>query len=385
MSENIVQLLFFSHTLLAIFLFTLQKGNLLSNKLLAVFLFITAFDISNFIFQNFYGNHLNFDMFRANIVALLAPALYFYVKSVLYNDTKLQLKDLPNLLPLLLVNLLFLPGFYFGDIEQKMAFYNNDNPRLEVIIVHFTLYIEMAFYLLLIFKTLIKHKKILLENFSDINQLNHRWLTYFILFFTTDFLIGLFRNIFKFTEYQSINIVLTPLMLFTSLLFVCWIFFQALNNPQLFLGISSKIPLSTATLYGIKRETSCETSKDKIHTLNTDESKELDKKITQLKHFMSNSRPYLNTTLTIESLAKQLNLPTEELSSIINHHLNQHFFDFVNGYRVNLAAEMLQDTEHKTKTILSILYDVGFNSKSSFNTAFKKKMAMTPSQYRQLG
>ena len=64
--------------------------------------------------------------------------------------------------------------------------------------------------------------------------------------------------------------------------------------------------------------------------------------------------------------------------------IGQHFFDFVNSYQINLAAEMLVTYEQQQKTVLEILYEVGFNSKSSFNTAFKKHLLMTPSQYRKL-
>jgi len=57
---------------------------------------------------------------------------------------------------------------------------------------------------------------------------------------------------------------------------------------------------------------------------------------------------------------------------VINHYLKKHFFDFVNEYRINAAAEILKNPSNNKLTVLEILYDVGFNSKSSFNTAFKK-------------
>ncbi|PLX12007.1 MAG: AraC family transcriptional regulator, partial [Marinilabiliales bacterium] len=73
----------------------------------------------------------------------------------------------------------------------------------------------------------------------------------------------------------------------------------------------------------------------------------------------------------------------KELSLLINHDLNQHFFDFVNGFRIRKAMEMLSDENKKKFTVLEILYDVGFNSKSSFNTAFKKYTKLTPTEYRK--
>ena len=66
-----------------------------------------------------------------------------------------------------------------------------------------------------------------------------------------------------------------------------------------------------------------------------------------------------------------------------NHNLNQHFFDFVNEYRIKKAMEILADASKNHLTVLEILYEVGFNSKSSFNTAFKKYTKQTPTEYRK--
>lgn len=89
--------------------------------------------------------------------------------------------------------------------------------------------------------------------------------------------------------------------------------------------------------------------------------------------------------MSLDTLAKQTNLLSSEVSFSINRIMGQHFFDLVNSYRVHLAAEMLiTNDEQQQKTVLEILYEVGFNSKSSFNTAFKKHLLITPSQYRKL-
>ena len=98
---------------------------------------------------------------------------------------------------------------------------------------------------------------------------------------------------------------------------------------------------------------------------------------------MQEEKPYLNASLTIYDLSKEMDIPVRVLSLIINHDLNQHFFDFVNGYRIRNAMGILQDPEKKELTILEILYEVGFNSKSSFNTAFKKYTNLTPTQFRE--
>ena len=56
--------------------------------------------------------------------------------------------------------------------------------------------------------------------------------------------------------------------------------------------------------------------------------------------------------------------------------------DFINTYRIEKAKERLLHPKDEKETILEVMYEVGFNSKSSFNTVFKKKTGLTPSQYK---
>ena len=98
---------------------------------------------------------------------------------------------------------------------------------------------------------------------------------------------------------------------------------------------------------------------------------------------MVEEKPYLDFELTLQKLANQINMPEKELSLLINHHLNKHFFDFINEYRINDAKTLLKDPAKKEVTVLEILYEVGFNSKSSFYTAFKKSTNQTPTAYRK--
>ena len=98
---------------------------------------------------------------------------------------------------------------------------------------------------------------------------------------------------------------------------------------------------------------------------------------------MENEKPYLDDELTIQTLASRFGMPEKELSILINHHLGKHFFDFINEYRIDEAKKILDNPNNKELTILEILYQVGFNSKSSFYTAFKKATNQTPTEYRK--
>lgn len=101
----------------------------------------------------------------------------------------------------------------------------------------------------------------------------------------------------------------------------------------------------------------------------------------ELTQHMTQEKPYLNPDLNYDYFLEKLSIPRHHFSQILNNNLQQNFFDFINAYRIAEAKQLLQ--QHPKMTILEILYAVGFNSKSSFNTAFKKATQLTPTQYRQ--
>ena len=98
---------------------------------------------------------------------------------------------------------------------------------------------------------------------------------------------------------------------------------------------------------------------------------------------MESKEPYLNPNLTIFDLADYTSISHRALSELINSTLNKNFYDFINDYRIRKAQQLLTDPASKHLTILGILYEVGFNSKSVFNNAFKKITGMTPSQFKK--
>ena len=168
-------------------------------------------------------------------------------------------------------------------------------------------------------------------------------------------------------------------MLFTSfvaLFYITWSVFKVMQHPELFRGIDSKLQLVNNLIKEEAEQVHINEIKNKLN------EKVIEKDHT-LNKYMIEEEPFLDPSLSIYDLAKQINMPTRELSLLINHDLNQHFFDFVNGFRIRKAMEILADPDKNDLTVLEILYDVGFNSKSSFNTAFKKYTQLTPTDYRK--
>lgn len=105
--------------------------------------------------------------------------------------------------------------------------------------------------------------------------------------------------------------------------------------------------------------------------------------IERIRQGMEVQHLYLKHTLNIEEFAKQVGIHYREVSAIINKHFDTNFFEFVNSYRVNKAKEMLLDPKFSDTTILEILLESGFNSKSSFHRFFKRYVGMSAADFRK--
>jgi AraC-like DNA-binding protein len=376
MFENISLVVFFAHLLMATFLCSLSTGNRLSHKLLAAYLLIVVIDLSEVIFSDFYRAYLNLDMLRFNISLFMGPTLYLYVKTAIYDDFTLKIKHLVHTIPYAIACLVMIPNFFSVDNASKQLWYDNFTDVPELTFIHFMTVVQFGLYLLIIYKHLIRYRKVVVENYSDADRLNKNWLTQLIYLFTLSYIIGLGRIYFRFSDFYEYERLVLTILITSVLLSICWILWQALHKPNLFTGVSSTIEV----IY--EQVASQENSSDP--TISVIETEKYDAIVLRLRDYMQQSKPFLDPSLSIDTLAKLINLPGSEISLTINRIIGQHFFDFVNLYRINLAAEMLIANEQQQKTILEILYEVGFNSKSSFNTAFKKHLLMTPSQYRKL-
>jgi AraC-like DNA-binding protein len=90
---------------------------------------------------------------------------------------------------------------------------------------------------------------------------------------------------------------------------------------------------------------------------------------------------YLNPELTIDDLSGSLGLQPRMVSQTINAGFGKNFFDFINTYRIEAAQQLFMENTDPKLTVLEVMYQVGFNSKSSFNTQFRKKTGKTPSEF----
>jgi AraC-like DNA-binding protein len=357
---------------LALFLFTVKTNHKISNSLFAIFLLLTAIDSIDPLLNLVVNNPSNLGMLRNTIAFLQIPVFYLYVLSVCYSDFKLKPKYILHLLPFLIVNVILLPRFYTVDLASKISFLKNRQNMIELQFTHILFHIQIVIYIIAVFMLLRKAKKLYLENHAGTSVNSYNWLFQFTVVLTILYLITLVKNIFKFSDYPNISEGIKIGLLVFQLLIICWYLFKALNNPNLFRNIDSKLKLVSDIILEEKNNSPLAVNE-----------KEYNSALLKLQQYMIEEKPFLNPSLTIQDISATIEIPVRDLSLLINHKLEQHFYDFVNTYRIQNAMDILKDVTKSKVTVLEILYEVGFNSKSSFNTAFKKHTGNTPTAYRK--
>jgi AraC-like DNA-binding protein len=103
----------------------------------------------------------------------------------------------------------------------------------------------------------------------------------------------------------------------------------------------------------------------------------------QVEAYMEQHKPYVNPKLTLNELASMLKMPPYLLSKVINEGYDINFFDFINTYRIEEFKRRMEDPHFQHYTLLSIAFEVGFNSKTAFNRSFKKITNQSPSEFFQ--
>jgi len=368
--QGIARISVFVSLLMAFFLLTVKTENKLANHLFALFFILSAIDLSGFFMYMYTENHRNLEIFRSTFCLLGMPSFYLYVLAVCYSDFRLKWKHTIHLLPFIVVNVLFIPRIY-KSIEEG-NFIGPLNQMSEIYFIQILIEFQYIFYIVSVFLILKKYKEIYLENYTNPSVSTYKWLFQMTCVFLVAHSIVALKNILRYSGFREVFLWANVLVGTIALFITCWFIMKALKYPELFRGVNSKLVLTKDILPEIDEKPEAVTQQNDL----------INAQISTLKQYMTEKEPFLDPSLTIQELANQISIPVRDLSILINHHIDQHFFDFVNEYRIQKAMQILRDQSKSQLTVLEILYEVGFNSKSSFNTSFKKYTNLTPTAYR---
>ncbi len=348
-----------------------KKNKNLSDKILAFWLFVIGLHLLSYLIytQGYWEKYPHLIGVTVPFPFLHGPFLYLYVFYSFKDQKHIQKLDYLHFVPFLISYIYMLP-FYFGytaqeKIQVDKGLVEDYSTFSNLLLVGFI--ISGISYVILTYRKLIQHKKLIDDNFSSHDRIKLSWLRYSILCFGGMFLsaaiIIVLREVLHYQFPFNADIIFYSFIV----LFVIYIGYSGIRQQNLFSNNESDKSLHLET----KTESEYKKSGLKSDIAN---SKHLD-----LLKFMKTEKPYLNPKLTLSELAESLNISSNHLSQIINQYEKVNFHDFINTYRVNEFIERAQT--NKNYNYLVNAFESGFNSKSSFNSVFKKIKDATPTQY----
>lgn len=224
------------------------------------------------------------------------------------------------------------------------------------------------FYTLLANVKILKHQRNIKLFHSNTEDIDLRWIKYIIYSFIGSAVLIIGYNVF--TKAESLNIYIN--LFFLGVVYL--VAFYSIRQKEIY---PKGVILSEVVEDNDPQDR--ETSIQKNKPLADGELSALKDKLLGL---MERERPYLDSDLNLIKLAEQMQISTHQLSYLINAGFGENFFNFINKYRVRKAEELLKNPDYDHLNIVVIGYESGFNSKTSFNTTFKKMTTYTPTEYR---
>jgi len=358
----------FQLLLLAVFLFTVNKGKPASNKLLAIFFLWLAFNLGDGLlsYYGFYNKFPQLAHLEDGFVFLVGPILYFYTRSIIYRRFKLAPKNIIHLVPFAVFTILFQLFYHLQPEEfQKViqsAIQQQQLPAgfyFSIVVV----YAHIVAYLYYAYRDIVYYRGQLREKFSHLGRRNLDWLMFMIVSVGILLLLSFVYSFLPLATRTLFNSGLIVLMGFIFG-FINTIVWKALKQPGIFSGVDDELKkekYAGSTLSEAERRDGC----------------------LRLDNLMTLEKPYLRADFTLEQLAAKTSMTPKKLSQLINENYHQNFFDFINSFRILEAQRLLKESTDAKLTVLEVMYQTGFNSKSSFNTLFKKKTGQTPTEFKK--
>ncbi|SHG52370.1 helix-turn-helix domain-containing protein [Chryseobacterium vrystaatense] len=261
---------------------------------------------------------------------------------------------------------LIVPAIYW------ILLFNSEN---HPIIYNAVLLIDVAHnlpYIALIYFKIRRHQKRIETISSNTEHIDLQWLIKlsFLLFVTIIITVGyeLF-NAFVYKMHQHLVMDLLFLFIVYSTLY------YVLRQKEIY-PVDKK---QRDELLSIERES----EEEEIERKKLIPDHELEGLKLRLSTLMETEQPYLDGDLNLLKLSDLVKINGHQLSYLLNNGFNENFFYFVNKYRIEHAKKMLTDSSYKKWSIVGIAFESGFNSKTAFNTIFKKMTGMTPSEFKK--
>ncbi|HMG73020.1 MAG TPA: helix-turn-helix transcriptional regulator [Pyrinomonadaceae bacterium] len=346
--------------LLALALVTTKTGRRTANRLLAALTLTISISVSGAVLltSNYVFAFPHLSRLHQPFVFLAAPLLFLYLRELTARERRFERKDFLHFIPFLLCLIYLLPYF----LQSGAA-------KIQILVSE---YVQPAF-----------GQWYYVRSAVLITQV----LVYLVLIAVN--IVNYSRSV-KLRKSPRERAVLFEVRFFVIATAVLWctvvLRYAIATMPNLLVPLGASLLIYAMGYLKMRRPEPQTNGKGELSVKKYEKSRltpeRSDRYLDKLLNFMRKEKPFTDGDLTIQKLAERLSIPAHHLSQTINEQLGQTFSDFINSYRVEEAKKKLLDPALKHLSVLGIAEEVGFNSKSSFNSVFKKHTNMTPSEFR---
>jgi AraC-like DNA-binding protein len=317
---------------------------------------------------------------------LYAPVFYFYVSRLLFQTKEMPARWYLHFIPAALHFFVYLPYFLMDSKTFSLKIVNNDwDIQLLFLAVGALGLLFNAFYWWQSQKAINVYKEQYMTRYSYEQNLQYLSSVQFIqaiclIFWLFGYILLAMGYIFNWDIEEIVGKNVDGIWLIFSTV-IYFLGYVAIRQPEVF-----KVPQPDTLFENVVTPTLVanieELPQKEIEIEKTLEDLQIYKE--KLEAYMIKNKPYSNPNLSLNELASKLKMQPHVLSKVINQGFQKNFFDFINTYRVEEFKSRMDDPKYRHYTLISVAYEVGFNSKTAFNRSFKKMTNQTPSEYYNL-
>lgn len=361
--------------LLAVFQGLLPAQNRLSQSLLILFFVLTflaaggTLFLWNALMQGFNLHKGLLIPIAISISALLkGPVLYFYLVSICETSFRFKSRHLPHLVPVSLALVFIIVFGISGD--DLLGVHEEPKESVVLWLWHSIKGLPVAYAILSAF-TIRNVESTLMSHYSNENEIGSMWAYVLVIGYFFHWAWSLVTHVIGINFSESFADAMGILDNYLGFVMVSLIFTYELLYARRLVAITAK-PVD------IDKETKTSRPTPTAEPQDKEPSQEAVQKV---KNGIE-EKLYLEQNITVEQFAHRIGLSGRETSLVINTCFDANFFEFINTLRVKEAKALLISIENKEKTVLEILYESGFNSKSAFHRYFKRITGVSPTEYR---
>ncbi|MFN8354906.1 MAG: helix-turn-helix domain-containing protein [Spirosomataceae bacterium] len=374
----------FQSILLVIFIPTIQDYNRQANRWLVISLAVSSLLVFLKVisaYREVAQQNTKLLFLPDFVLFLYAPLFYFYIQKLLFKSALLPRRWWLHFVPVLVQFFVYLPYFL---MDSKTLQYKIVNLEIDLAWVYtITASVGLLFngyYWIICQKTLRQYQ----QQYSTVASSDQslQYLTTVLVIQAVCLVLWLFTGaliVIQQVFESDIALIIQGSvdliwLAFSTIPYLLGYF--AIHQPEIF-----KLPSQSISF--LPQEN---TTIDVEHPVVLDEeavepNENLEVYREKIDTYIAKHKPYINAGLTLNEMASKLKMSPHLLSKVINEVYGKNFFDFVNAYRIEEFIERFEDSRNKNFTMLAIAFDVGFNSKTAFNRAFKKMTQQSPREY----